>query len=209
MIQRNLEQNIWHVTVIFILYQIILIQVLTFLFKLDLVLSLVFSTCCLVYNLVITAVLLSKTNLFFNEQNQTRLKVINLANILSLFRISSVFSLFFCYLFVEIPAILVITLVYTALVFISDFFDGFLARKLGQVTTIGKYLDSISDYVVLIFISTVYVYYGLTSVFFFLLVLARLMIMVTGHIVLSLKYKQVKYHISFLDTSSGRHNRIC
>ena len=57
---------------------------------------------------------------------------------------------------------------------LHDFLDGKLSRRLGQVTKIGNYLDSVSDYAILIVVSVAFNYFGLVHTWFFILVAIRL-----------------------------------
>ena len=68
----------------------------------------------------------------------------NLPNILSVFRI--VISPFFIlFMIQDEPYFLLLSLLLIFIVSITDFFDGYYARKYRLVTELGKYLDPIAD----------------------------------------------------------------
>ena len=76
----------------------------------------------------------------------------NLPNILSVFRI--IMSPFFIlFMIQDEPYFLLLSLLLIFIVSITDFFDGYYARKYKLVTELGKYLDPIADK---IFILTVF-----------------------------------------------------
>ncbi len=101
------------------------------------------------------------------------LRRINIANLLSMFRISSTPSILFYLILSQEYATLRILLVFTGVAFLTDLFDGFLSRRLQQVTRIGRYLDSMSDYGILLVICFAIYHFALISDWFFILVLIR------------------------------------
>ncbi|MFQ3621444.1 MAG: CDP-alcohol phosphatidyltransferase family protein [Spirochaetales bacterium] len=113
-----------------------------------------------------------------------KLHRINLANKITLFRISSTplvgFLLYLLpkhnVLFLLIPLILI--------VFLSDLFDGAIARGNRQITKVGKYLDSISDYSILIVVTVVFATYKMMPNWLFLLILFRYLFQAIGMLAL-------------------------
>ena len=75
----------------------------------------------------------------------------NLPNILSIFRIM-MSPFFILFMIQDEPYFLLLSLLLIFIVSVTDFFDGYYARKYKLVTELGKYLDPIADK---IFISTV------------------------------------------------------
>jgi len=76
----------------------------------------------------------------------------SLPNILSIFRI--IMSPFFIFLMIQDePHFLLLSLLLIFIISITDFFDGYYARKYSLVTEMGKYLDPLADK---IFIITVF-----------------------------------------------------
>ncbi|WP_432846260.1 CDP-alcohol phosphatidyltransferase family protein [Treponema denticola] len=108
------------------------------------------------------------------------LEKVNLANGITLLRISSVPLIAFLLKQNSIEQIKIILAVVLILVFLTDFFDGFIARKFNQETRIGRMLDSMSDYSLLALVSIVYYQLGLLPNWFFYLIFVRLMFQALG-----------------------------
>lgn len=104
----------------------------------------------------------------------TTLSRVNLANKITLFRVSSLPTLLFLVIASRDYAIRIPLLVFMALVFASDFLDGWASRTRGQVTKIGKMMDSASDYLVLVVLTVVFFYFKFIQGWFFWLVVGRL-----------------------------------
>ena len=68
----------------------------------------------------------------------------NLPNILSIFRIM-MSPFFILFMIQEEPYFLLLSLLLIFIVSLTDFFDGYYARKYNLVTELGKYLDPIAD----------------------------------------------------------------
>ena len=58
--------------------------------------------------------------------------------------------------------------------FVSDFFDGQVARRMDQTTEMGRYLDSSTDYAVLLVIAVALVILGITPLWYFGVLIFRL-----------------------------------
>ncbi|MCX7788974.1 MAG: CDP-alcohol phosphatidyltransferase family protein [Spirochaetes bacterium] len=102
-----------------------------------------------------------------------KLDRINIANKITLFRISSTPFAGFLLLLIPKHRIWPVLVPVILLVFLSDMFDGAIARGNRQITKIGKYLDSISDYSILIVVSFILVKYRMLPDWLFLLILFR------------------------------------
>lgn len=68
----------------------------------------------------------------------------NIPNMLSVFRITLV-PLFIVVYFSPFPTAKIIGLVIVLVAYFTDVLDGFLARRLGQITDLGKILDPLAD----------------------------------------------------------------
>ncbi|RLE41091.1 CDP-diacylglycerol--glycerol-3-phosphate 3-phosphatidyltransferase [Candidatus Woesearchaeota archaeon] len=73
-----------------------------------------------------------------------KLKWLNLPNFLTIFRIF-LSGIFLFFIFNKDLISKVISLVIFSVATLTDFYDGYLARKLSQVTDFGKFLDPIAD----------------------------------------------------------------
>lgn len=131
---------------------------------------------------------------FFNLSTQTPLVKINLANRITLLRISTLPSIALLLQHNEtfqlrfvLPALLV-------LLFLTDSFDGQIARRGKQITRIGQMLDSISDYSLLGVISIVYFTNEILPAWFFTLILVRLFLQALGMFVFILLRRPLPVH---------------
>jgi len=111
---------------------------------------------------------------FAMAEGGTRLERVNLANRITLFRVSSLPTLLFLVIASRDYSIRIPLLAFMALVFASDFLDGWVSRTRGQVTKIGKLLDSASDYLVLVVLTVVFFNFRFVKSWFFWLVVGRL-----------------------------------
>lgn len=113
-----------------------------------------------------------------------KLDRINSANKITLFRISSTPFAGFLLLLIPKHRVWPVLVPVILLVFLSDLFDGAIARGNRQITKIGKYLDSISDYSILIVVSFILVKYRMIPDWLFLLILFRYTFQAIGMIAL-------------------------
>lgn len=68
----------------------------------------------------------------------------NIANILTLSRIAAI-PLIAALLFLDPPIFRWVALILFAVACITDFFDGYIARRMDQVSALGRFLDPIAD----------------------------------------------------------------
>ena len=102
------------------------------------------------------------------------------SNLLSLFRLVGAIPLFWL-LYDETILSKPYVLVLVLLLSISDFFDGYLARKLNQVSELGKILDPLADKVLVILVALAFFFTGiLDKTLFLIIVLRDLMIILPG-----------------------------
>jgi phosphatidylglycerophosphate synthase len=140
---------------------------------------------------------------FYNIQTGERVDYINIPNAITMLRISSTPAiLFLLFLNADYP-VLIPLFIFTIIAFISDLLDGNVSRRTKQVTKIGAYLDSMSDYAVLIAVSIAFLYFELITISFFLLVMVRLLIQWGGMGILTLiNRKWADHRSSFLGKAS-------
>ena len=137
---------------------------------------------------------------FINVENNLMLEKINFANVITLFRISSVPLIAFLLKQNEIEHIKIILAVVLILFFLTDFLDGFIARKFNQETNIGRMLDSMSDYSLLALVSIVYHQLDLLPNWFFYLIFGRLMFQTLGMLFFIL----LKFPVEIKSTRGGK-----
>jgi len=115
---------------------------------------------------------------FVKENDGEKLKTINLANRVTLVRVSTLPTLMFLVVAAKNYSIRLPLLVLVVLIFATDFLDGYISRKGNQVTRVGRMMDSASDYTLLFVLTLVFRYYSLIPTWFQLIVLVRLSIQV-------------------------------
>ena len=111
---------------------------------------------------------------FRKEATQEKLSSINLANRITLIRVSTLPTLLFLVIAARSYRIRYPLLILVVFIFITDFLDGYISRKDNEVTKAGRMMDSASDYSLLIVLTLVFYYYRLIPIWFLVLVLARL-----------------------------------
>lgn len=131
-------------------------------------------------------------NLFYIENNGTPLEKVNIANKITLLRISMLPSILFLILSAKEQRIAPILMVALAVAFVTDLIDGRISRALNEVTRIGRILDSVSDYSLLIVIAAAYGAYQLLPLWLFLIIFFRLLFQAFGMLALLLIKKRVE-----------------
>ncbi|MDR1931054.1 MAG: CDP-alcohol phosphatidyltransferase family protein [Treponema sp.] len=143
----------------------------------------------LIFQLIIAAFLLINRDQFYNCRSGERENRVNIANKITLFRISMLPFLIFLLLGVErypgknTGPVLVIAF---ALTFASDFIDGRLAKTRKIETNIGKILDSGSDYMLLGATAVSFFSFRLIKPWLFWIIMGRLFINALGMFILFL-----------------------
>lgn len=135
---------------------------------------------------------------FRNEATGLLFPSMNMANRITLMRISTLPTLFFLVVAARSYRIRYPLLVLVVFIFITDFLDGYVSRKANQVTKVGRMMDSASDYSLLIVLTLVFRYYTLIPTWFLLLVLARLGIQVAFMAILIAIKKRIEPRTTFL-----------
>ncbi len=111
----------------------------------------------------------------------------NISNLLSILRI--VLAIPIAY-FIYIDNILM-AIIIGIIAGLSDFFDGFLARKLNQITELGKILDPVADKFLVAIIAFVMIFNELLPLWFFLAVLIRDILILLAGSFLAKKYNLI------------------
>lgn len=129
---------------------------------------------------------------FYNQSTDKPLSKINMANRITLLRISSLPTIAFLLRHKEIVEIKNLLPFLLILLFLTDSFDGQIARRRKQITKMGTMLDSISDYSLLTVISIVYFRNNIVPAWFFMLIFLRLFFQAAGMLVFILMKKPVE-----------------
>jgi phosphatidylglycerophosphate synthase len=142
----------------------------------------------LLFHGFLTTILLLRKGDFRVESTGLLLPRVNLPNTLTYIRLSSLPTIFFLVLEAsDFPASLVVILPFICAVFATDFLDGMTARRRGEITFVGRYLDSASDYLTIIAVTIVLNYHGLLPLWFLMLVLVRLVAFAVGMALLAVR----------------------
>lgn len=134
---------------------------------------------------------------FIKIPSGERLERVNLANAVTMFRLTSMPTILFLVLATKEYNIRLPLLCLVVVVFATDFVDGYISRKAGEVTKVGKMMDSASDYSLLIVLSVVFYYFNLVPPWFFLIVAARLALQIILVFVLIFVNKKVEPKTTF------------
>lgn len=154
-------------------------------------------------HLALALLLTRLRHLFVIVNTDTELSRVNLANVLSMIRVSSAPTLLWLILLAGDTRIVPLLVALTAIVFLTDLADGQVARGMGQVTEIGKYLDSTSDYITLFIISAALIAHGLVPLWFFIVVAIRFVVHAAGQAAIFLRQGgQIESRSSFLGKAS-------
>ena len=156
-----------------------------------------------VYHALLTAALLLRREDFRVESTGEVLPRVNLPNTLTYIRLSSLPTILFLVIQArDVPSTLPVILPLICVVFATDFLDGIAARRRGQITFVGRYLDSASDYLTIIAVTVLLYLFGLLDLWFLVLVLARLVLFATGMAVLALREGKANPLATFLGKMS-------
>jgi phosphatidylglycerophosphate synthase len=187
---------------VFLIFQWLVISMVTWVFGIRLLRFLIFMLITTVYHFLLYLMLLLVRKEFYLESSGKPLKKINLPIVLSFTRISSVPTVIFLLISIDSVPILPVVVPFLVLIFLTDFFDGILARRLGQTTRIGRIMDASGDYLNIMVISFVFFNYALIPVWFFAIVSARLLLHCAGMIVLYIIVGYTAIQVSFLGKAS-------
>lgn len=120
---------------------------------------------------------------FFNLSTNKPLERINLANRITLLRISSLPTMAFLLKHKDLFGLKLILPILLVLLFLTDSFDGQIARRGSQITKMGQMLDSISDYSLLAVISFIYFINRIVPHWLFYVIFSRLFLQALGMLV--------------------------
>ena len=197
-IKDSLTRDIIKTIIGLFLAHAIFFGLLSYLFKISYEIILWFYSILILFQFLLFFFLMSMKDNFYIEATGRRLDRINISNVLTITRLSSIPTVLFIYLAdgSEILGIILIILLF--LIFLTDLLDGLLARRLNQVTRIGRYMDSISDYLIIFSIAIIFLKTNLIPLWFFALLILRLFIQAGGMGIILLREGSVEPETSFL-----------
>jgi CDP-diacylglycerol--glycerol-3-phosphate 3-phosphatidyltransferase len=150
----------------------------------------------------LTLILVVRSGDFRIEGASAPLTRVNLSNTLTFGRLTSIPVLIFMIMQSTSYPILPVTLPLICVVFSTDFLDGIVARTRREITFVGRYLDSSSDYLMIIAVSILFFYLELIPLWFFVLILARLVLFAVGMTILTLRQGKANPLSTFLGKAS-------
>ena len=154
------------------------------------------------YHGLLTLFLFLRSGDFRVEGSREPLTRVNLATTLTFVRLSSLPTVVFLVIEAERTPLLPVVLPLLAVVFLTDLFDGLAARRQGQVTFLGKYLDSTSDYLMIIAVSVLFYHFRLMPTWFFVLIMVRLILFAAAMAVLAVRQGKATPVATFLGKAS-------
>jgi len=187
----------------FWLFHSVIFASLVYIYRLDSFFVILYLVISLLLDGILLTVLLITRHQFYLLETSQNLDHVNFANKLTLFRISSLPSLVLLFIASRTQPVALVLIIYASIAFITDLLDGLVSRKTHQTTRVGQYLDSMSDYAVLLGVAIAFVSFGFISSWFFILVLVRYMAQwVSMAILFILKHGSVEPRTSFLGKAS-------
>ena len=148
-------------------------------------------------------VLASLHKLFVLTETGEMLSRVNTPNLLSLIRISSGPTILWLILLADQYPVAPVLVPLAAVVFLTDLLDGQISRRTHQITRIGRFLDSSSDYIVLFIVAVALCSYGLISDWLFAIVMARFGLQIVGQAILFVAQRmKIHFRTSFLGKAS-------
>ncbi len=150
------------------------------------------------FHAFLAGILLWRRGDFRVEGTDEPLARVNAPNLITLGRLSSIPTILALVLLARAYPVLPVALPFLCVVFASDFVDGIVARGRGGVTFVGRWLDSSSDYLLLITVSILYLVEGLVPAWFFWLLMARLVLFAAGMVWATLRQGAIRPVTTFL-----------
>ncbi len=202
--ETSLGRSILMHAILFFLAQCALLVGATLAYGMQWLRCVLFVAISAVYHGTMAALLLVRKEDFHREGTVDILPRVNLSNTLTIGRLSSIPTLLFLVLqAASFPGSLRPVIVpLMSLVFLTDFLDGIVARRRNEITFVGRYLDSTSDYLVIIALSIAFYSYRIIPLWFFILIIARLGLFAIGMTVLALRDGKTNPLATFLGKAS-------
>ena len=121
------------------------------------------------------------------ERNQ----VFTISNLLSFLRLLLLFPVWIALSNYQDGTYRIITFILCIIAAVTDFLDGYIARKRHEITEFGKIIDPLADKILVGIIAIKLYLIGELSGYFLLIIIIRDAIIFTGGILISLKLKKV------------------
>jgi phosphatidylglycerophosphate synthase len=152
----------------------------------------------IVFHVVLCAALFFLSPGFYILDSGKKLETVNLANRLTIFRISMLPTLLFLIIAQKNHDIGPLLFICIGMTFITDLLDGCISRKTNQVTLIGKVLGSSSDYALIFVMTLAYYMHGLLPIWLFGLILFRIFFQAVGMAIILIIRKKIEPNTTIL-----------
>ncbi|MDR1902568.1 MAG: CDP-alcohol phosphatidyltransferase family protein [Treponema sp.] len=171
---RGIDRSIFYTVAVYSLSETLFFLVIAWLYSFKAAFFLLFLGVQSVFHLIVYLYLRSHAALFTIIKTGEQLGKINLANRITLLRITLAPVLLFLILALKNEKVLPILLPVIAFTFLTDLADGYVSRTRGESTMIGRILDSASDYLLLGIVAISYYIFGILPHWLFWLMIFRL-----------------------------------
>jgi phosphatidylglycerophosphate synthase len=171
---KNINASILYTISAYSLSETLFFLVITWLYSFKLAFFLLFFGVELAFHLIVYLYLKHHAALFTVIKTGEQLGKINLANRITLLRITLAPVLLFLILALKNAEVLPVLLPVIAFTFLTDLVDGYISRTRGESTMIGRILDSASDYLLLGIVAISYYAFAILPHWLFWLVIFRL-----------------------------------
>lgn len=157
----------------------------------------------IIFHILSGVLLIKMRKKFYLEHTDQYLNHVNLANLLTMCRLSSLPTICaFLIIYRSYPLILPWLIGLTAFAFLTDLLDGTVSRLTKQVTKIGRFLDSTSDYLLLGCVSITLLALGFLPLWFFILIIVRLVAHAISMLIIGIRQGWLAPDSSFLGKAS-------
>ena len=201
-LKNSLITDILKTLALFLIFQSFIYGIFAIFFRFKYEFNIWFYGVTILYHFLLFLFLIAMKDNFYLERDKSALKHLNVPNILTIFRLSSIPTALFLFLSYDNPLLGVFIIILLTIIFLTDLLDGTIARKLNEITRIGRYMDSISDYLIIFTTAIVFFLSGLIPLWFFVLLIFRLFINAGGMGIILLKKGTVNPETSFLGKAS-------
>ncbi len=200
--ERRLIRSITLHGVLFFLIQTVVLLAVTIGYRMGWQRFGLFLAISAVYHAGLTGLLVVRRGDFHIEGSDAPLVRVNLSNTLTFGRLSSIPTITYLIVKASVFSILPVILPFICIVFATDFLDGIVARRRREITFVGRYMDSSSDYLMIIAVSIVLFAYDLIPLWFFILIMGRLILFAIGMAWLTLREGKANPLATFLGKAS-------
>lgn len=159
-----------------LVFQFVLFGIFCAFFNITFKYFILFATSSSLFHVFVLILLMRFLPDFIIIETGVKLEKVNLANRITLARLSTLPTILFLLVASESYPVTIPVFILIAAIFLTDFVDGYISRATHQVTKIGKILDSVSDYSLLFFLAIALFYLKLIPSWFFIIVVVRLVI---------------------------------